>query len=332
MKACTRRIFSGIQPTGVPHLGNYLGALKQWVTLQDTGKAIYCIVDLHAITVPQRTTQLTQWKREMLASLLAIGIDPAKSTLYYQSSVREHTELSWLLSTVAQTGQLQRMTQFKEKQSQASSSLALFAYPVLQAADILLYKSTFVPVGEDQSQHLELCRSLAKLMNSRMARDVFPKPEGGFTSTPRIRSLRDPRLKMSKSAKDEKSRISVIDSGDEIRRKIMGAVTDSIDGVSYDPERLGISNLIDVYSHMDGIPVDEAVSRCSGLSHRAFKELVADSVVRHLEPIRERYLALDVDSERGQRALDEIAARGGDEARAIAQSTMAEVRPLMGLS
>lgn len=345
-----KTIFSGIQPTGVPHIGNYLGALQNWVKLQDSaGKddtLIFSIVDLHAITVPKNPEILRSNKRELLASLLAIGLSPHRSILYEQSTVREHTELSWILSTLAPLGALNRMTQFKSKSNITSGiefadslnslMLGLFAYPVLQAADILLYKTNLVPVGEDQLQHLQLTRSLAKSFNAHTKKQFFQSPETLLSrSTARVRDLRDPMKKMSKSAISERSRIMLIDSPEIIRRKISSAVTDSIDGITYNADaRPGIANLLEIYAAFAG-QSDNIVSMArdmGALSHKAFKEQVAQAVVTSLEPIRERYLALDSTSKRGKQNLEDIGIQGTRRAQAIAQRTMKEVRSLIGLA
>lgn len=347
-----RTIFSGIQPTGIPHIGNYLGALQNWVKLQDTAgetdRVIFSIVDLHAITVPQSGALLRQNKREMLASLLAIGLDPDRCILYEQSSVPQHTELSWILSTIAPLGALNRMTQFKSKAKIMSPSpaneesdldglmLGLFAYPVLQAADILLYKTTLVPVGEDQAQHLELSRNLARTVNGRMGKKVFTMPETLLSQyAARVSDLRDPVKKMSKSAINPKSRISIIDTPETIRKKVGGALTDSQTGVSYEPiERPGIANLLDIYASFTGrsSEMSSIVNDSRDLSHRALKEMVADAIVTALAPIRERYDALDIQSNQGQSRLEEIKQIGTEKASKIAQKTMLEVRENMGLA
>lgn len=283
----------------------------------------------------------------MLASLLAIGLSPEKCILYEQSTVREHAELSWILSTMAPLGVLNRMTQFKSKASLSGSSmeetvslnglmLGLFAYPVLQAADILLYKTSLVPVGDDQSQHLELSRMLAKSINAQMGKQVFPLPEtllsrGGA----RISDLRNPTKKMSKSAANEKSRISIIDSEEVIRKKIASAVTDSDAGVTYDCKtRPGVSNLLDIYACFSGQSADmEAVALdFKDFTHQALKQSVANAVIRGLSSVRERYLALDLESPAGKQKLDDISAQGTQKAQAIAHNTMVEVRKLIGLA
>lgn len=362
-RRASKTIFSGIQPTGVPHLGNYIGALKPWVDVQTAEPAetqiIISIVDLHAITVPQKASQLRAWRREMLASLLAIGLDPDRCTIYEQSRVPEHSELAWILGTLAPIGTLGRMTQWKSKSgstsidlgtldggsnSSGNLNLGLFSYPVLQAADVLLYKTTHVPVGDDQAQHIELCRTLAKLFNNRFCggggiEECFPlpatvlRPEGA-----RISSLRDPTKKMSKSDPNEKSRINLTDTPEAMRRKIASAVTDSTRGVTYEPaDRPGVANLLDILcalqtSHSLGGPVQktpqELALELKDASHRELKEVVAETVVARLEPVRERYDEYVKDTARLERTAND----GADKARAVAVKTMREVRRLVGFA
>ena len=320
-----RRIFSGIQPTGIPHIGNYFGALKQWTSLQHHD-CIFSIVDLHALTNPP--SDLHRRKLEMMGSLIAIGIDVDESVLYFQSGVREHSELSWILSTLTPLGALNRMTQFKSK---GDGNLGLFAYPVLQAADILLFKATHVPVGEDQAQHLELSRTLAKLLSNRTGLAI-PMPETLLSESSKINDLRDPLKKMSKSAADPKSRIAITDDFETIKKKLRGAVTDSIDGVTYSPDRPGIRNLVDIYRSCTSMTVEETLSDLGSCSHRVLKDRVAEALESELSPIRERYTALDIDSDRGAARINEIAESGADRARTIASSTMREIRDRLGLS
>jgi len=312
-------------------------------------RVIFSIVDLHAITVPQHPAALVKARREMLASLLAIGLSPDRCILYEQSSVPEHTELSWILSTMAPLGLLNRMTQFKSKARlsigqdgiEGSGSnldgimLGLFAYPVLQAADILLYKTNLVPVGEDQSQHLELSRTLAGSFNAKVSKKIFPLPETLLSkSAARVSDLREPTKKMSKSAPSEKSRISIVDEASVIRKRIAGAVTDSQLGVTYDQRgRPGVANLLDIYASFTNRSHDmeELVQEVQTLSHKALKELVADAVVAGLSPIRERYLDLDIDSTTGKQRLQDISKQGSQKAQVIARKTMQEVKQHMGL-
>ncbi|KAJ0413999.1 tryptophanyl-tRNA synthetase [Aspergillus carlsbadensis] len=336
-------IFSGIQPTGVPHLGNYLGALREWVKLQDTAakdvKLIFSIVDLHALTVPQERRQLSAWRKEAFATLIAVGLDPNRSTLFYQSSVHQHAELFWLLSTVASMGYLSRMTQWKSKLQlpedanldnadvRSNLRLGLFSYPVLQAADILVHRATHVPVGEDQRQHLEFSRYAANSFN-HLYGSIFPSPEALISPAKRVMSLKEPTLKMSKSHVDGRSRIILTDSPDEIRRKVKVALTDSEAGISYDPvRRPGVSNLIEIMSHLDGKTCHEVAQSYQSASLRALKSEVADRIGDVLAPIREKYHSLMADSAH----LDAIAEQGAQNARANAEITMDMVRTAMGL-
>ncbi|KAL2830626.1 hypothetical protein BJY01DRAFT_227138 [Aspergillus pseudoustus] len=336
-------IFSGIQPTGVPHLGNYLGALREWVKLQDTvtkdTKLIFSIVDLHALTVPQERARLRSWRKEAFATLIAVGLDPNRSTLFYQSSVHQHAELFWLLSTVASTGYLSRMTQWKSKLQlpedanlenadvRSKLRLGLFSYPVLQAADILVHRATHVPVGEDQRQHLEFSRYTANSFN-HLYGSIFPSPEALISPAKRVMSLKEPTLKMSKSHVDERSRIILTDSPDDIRRKVKVALTDSEPGISYDPvRRPGVSNLIEIISHLDGRSCREITQSYESANLRALKSDVADRIIEVLAPIRDKYYSLMANSAH----LDAIAEQGAQNARANAEITMNKVRKAMGL-
>ncbi|RAH68178.1 tryptophan--tRNA ligase MSW1 [Aspergillus aculeatinus CBS 121060] len=340
-----RTIFSGIQPTGVPHLGNYLGALKEWVRLQDTAtegtRLVFSIVDLHALTVPQERCQLRDWRKQMLAALIAVGLDPNRSTLFYQSAVQSHAELFWILCTIASMGYLSRMTQWKSKlqlpdeatlESQAARSelrLGLFSYPVLQAADILVHRATHVPVGEDQRQHLEFSRNIANSFNHRYGQ-VFPVPEALISPARRVMSLKEPNLKMSKSHSDPRSRILLTDSSEEIRKKIKVALTDSEAGVTYDPiGRPGVSNLLELLSHFDGRTCEDLVSELRFSSLRALKETLANQISSKLAPIRERYLQLIADK---GGYLDAVSEQGKHTARTNAEQTMSHVRNYMWIT
>ncbi|KAL3455641.1 hypothetical protein BJX64DRAFT_281947 [Aspergillus heterothallicus] len=336
-------IFSGIQPTGVPHLGNYLGALREWVKLQDTAtkdtKLIFSIVDLHALTVPQQSGQLRAWRKEAFATLIAVGLDPERSTLFYQSSVHQHAELFWLLSTVASTGYLSRMTQWKSKLQlpedasldnadvRSKLRLGLFSYPVLQAADILVHRATHVPVGEDQRQHLEFSRYTANSFN-HLYGSIFPSPEALISPAKRVMSLKEPTLKMSKSHVDERSRIILTDSPDDVRQKVKVALTDSEAGISYDPSRRpGVSNLVEIISHLDGRSCHEVAQSYGSASLRALKGVVADRINEVLAPIRDKYYSLMADNAH----LESVADQGAQNARANAEITMNKVRTAMGL-
>ncbi|TVY36910.1 Tryptophan--tRNA ligase, mitochondrial [Lachnellula subtilissima] len=331
-------IFSGIQPTGVPHLGNYLGALQQWVHLQNTAhpstKLLYSIVDLHAITVPQDPERLRRWKRETLATLLAIGLDPNRSILFYQSSVSAHSELMWILSCTASMGYLSRMTQWKsklqlkddasplEEGSKSKLKLGLFSYPVLQAADILVHRATHVPVGEDQSQHLEFARECVTNFNHAYGPDLVA-PQTIMSPARRVMSLQDPHLKMSKSHSDPRSRILITDPPDVIHKKMMAALTDSTNSVSYDPEnRPGVSNLLQLLSHFnaEGKSAQELALKYANFGLGHFKSAVAESISESLTPIRTKYeqvLAAD-----GGRYLDHVWMQGGVKAKESADATM----------
>ncbi|KAI1071232.1 hypothetical protein LB507_009471 [Fusarium sp. FIESC RH6] len=356
-----RVIFSGIQPTGVPHLGNYVGALRQWVQLQRTepdAKLIYSIVDLHAITMPQPPEQLKRRKREALAALLAIGIDPGRATLFYQSSVPAHSELMWILSCTASVGYLSRMTQWKvcyiylhqqpgltdiksklnlddkstidDKQASSRLKLGLFSYPVLQAADILVHRATHVPVGHDQQQHLEFARECVTNFNAAYGSHLV-SPQTLIPPVHRVMSLNDPTSKMSKSHKSEKSRILITDSPEDIKTKIGSAKTDSIPGITYDQgERPGISNLLDILSIFDsqsrkGV---ELAEQYNDISPKQLKEMVTDAVVGGLDGIRDRYLEL---LNKGDEYLDSVERIGAQKAQKSADDTMQIVRDAMGL-
>ncbi|KAF4467578.1 tryptophanyl-tRNA synthetase [Fusarium albosuccineum] len=333
-----RVIFSGIQPTGVPHLGNYVGALRQWVQLQHTEerdtKLIYSIVDLHAITMPQPPEQLRRRKREALAALLAIGIHPDRATLFHQSSVSGHSELMWILSCTASVGYLSRMTQWKssidDRQAGSRLKLGLFSYPVLQAADILVHRATHVPVGHDQAQHLEFARECATNFNHAYG-DHLVAPQTLIPPVHRVMSLTDPTSKMSKSHKSDKSRILLTDAPQDIKAKIASAKTDSISGISYDPAtRPGISNLLDILSIFDpeAREPSQLAAAYSDVSPKQLKEMVSDAIITGMDGIRDRYLDL---VGKGDEYLDSIEAEGARKARASAEETMQIVRDAVGL-
>ena len=284
-------VFSGVQPSGVLTIGNYIGAIRNWGELQDEYNCYYCVVDQHAITVPQVPKDLRRNTLDVLALLLAAGIDPEKSALFIQSHVSAHSELSWVLNTMTYMGQLNRMTQFKEKSRRSEENLnaGLFTYPVLMASDILLYNTDLVPVGEDQKQHLELARDLAERFNNRYS-DTFKVPDPLIKEFgARIMSLQDPESKMSKSDKDQNGYILLLDDADTIRRKIKRAVTDSIGVVSYNDEQLGLKNLLNIYSAFTLESIDEIVERYEGVGYGKFKEELAEVVVQGLAPIHEKY-------------------------------------------
>ena len=321
-----KRIFSGIQPTGDFHVGNYVGALKNWVALQDEYETIYCVVDLHAMTVPFEPDELRVSRLETAKMLLAVGIDPDRSLLYNQSEVAEHVELSWILGTMTGLGQLERMTQFKEKSDRARQNLGIFAYPVLQAADILVHKVHAVPVGDDQAQHLELTRDLAQRFNARFGEE-FPLPD---TITPeigaRVMSLTDPTSKMSKSDPSPRSRILLKDSPDEIMKKVKSAVTDTGSEVVFDWEaKPGISNLLELFSVFAERPINDLVAEYGTAGYGTFKIAAAEAIIEALGPIRARYDSLD-DAD-----VEKTMARGAATARERAGVAMKSVREKVGI-
>jgi tryptophanyl-tRNA synthetase len=324
----SRRVFSGIQPTGDFHVGNYVGALRNWVALQDEyDETIYCVVDLHAMTMPYDPEDMRAGRLETAKMLLAVGIDPERSLLYHQSEVPQHVELTWILGTMTGLGQLERMTQFKEKSDQARQNLGLFAYPVLQAADILVHKVHAVPVGDDQAQHLELTRDLAQRFNARFGEE-FPLPQ---TITPevgaRVMSLTEPTSKMSKSDPSPRSRILLKDSSDDILKKVKAAVTDTGTEVVYDWEsKPGISNLLELFSVFADRPIPDLVAEYGDAGYGAFKIAVADAIAEGLAPIRADYEALE-DAE-----VEKIMARGAATARDRAEIEMKTVREKVGLA
>jgi tryptophanyl-tRNA synthetase len=321
-----KRIFSGIQPTGDFHVGSYVGALKNWVALQDEYETIYCVVDLHAMTIPYETADLRAGRLESAKMLLAVGIDPERSLLYYQSEVPQHVELSWILGTMTGLGQLERMTQFKEKADRARQNLGIFAYPVLQAADILVHKVHAVPVGDDQAQHLELTRDLAQRFNARFG-DEFPLPE---TITPkigaRVMSLTDPTSKMSKSDPSPKSHLLLKDTPDDILRKVKAAVTDAGTEVLYDWEaKPGISNLLELFSVFADRPIPDLEAEYGSAGYGNFKIAAAQAIADGLAPMRAAYQALD-DAE-----VEKTMARGAATARDRAEESMRTVREKVGI-
>ena len=323
-------IFSGIQPTGRKHLGNYIGAIRQYVEGQNRGSpAIFCIVDLHAISVAHDPEELRERLYDTTAILLAAGLDPERCILFRQSDVREHTELTWLLSAVTAHGDLNRMHQFKDKSARQRElvSAALFFYPVLQAADVLAYKATEVPVGEDQRQHIELTREIARRFNERFdASLVEPElrvPEVGA----RIMDLQEPDRKMSTTGSSESGTVYVLDEADSIRKKLGSAVTDSGREVVRGEGKPGVTNLIDILAASRGVEQEAVEAEFAGAGYGDFKKAVAEGVVELLAPVRERYTELRPD----EGALEEILAAGAEKARSLAQPTLAEVRERMGI-
>ena len=326
------RIFSGVQPTGSLHLGNYLGAIRNWARLQDEFEAIYCVVDLHAVTAPHDPKELSRATREVTAGLIASGIDPARSIIFNQSMVPEHAELSWLFNCVARLGWLNRMTQFKEKagKNREQASVGLYAYPVLMAADILAYKATHVPVGEDQKQHLELTRDIAQSFNSTYGVDFFPLPEPQiFGSATRVMSLRDGTKKMSKSDESDYSRINMTDGADEIAQKIRKARTDpdplpeSTEGLAERPEAL---NLVSIYAALEDIELDQVIQEYQGQGFSTFKKALADLAVVRLGPVGNEMKRLTAES--GE--IDKVLADGAERAAQLSRPIVAEVREIMG--
>lgn len=321
-------VFSGVQPSGSLTIGNYIGALKNFVELQDEYECYYCIVDLHAVTVPQIPKDLRSHSLDVLSLYLAVGIDPKKSTLFIQSHVPAHAELGWVLNTITYMGQLNRMTQFKEKSKKSDENLnaGLFTYPVLMAADILLYQSDFVPVGEDQKQHLELARDLAERFNSRYS-DTFVVPEPLIKEFgARIMSLQDPESKMSKSDKDENAFILMLDDKDAIRRKIRRAVTDSLGVITYSDQQSGLKNLLNIYSVLSDKSVDSIVASYDGKGYGEFKDDLAEVVIQALSPIQERYKEYRQD----KAFLESIYREGADKAEAFVAKTLRKVYKKIG--
>ena len=324
------RIFSGIQPTGRKHLGNYIGAIRQYVEGQDRGEAIYCIVDLHAISVAYDPEDLRERLYDTTAILLAAGIDPGQSILFRQSDVREHTELSWLLSAVTAHGDLNRMTQFKEKSAKQRElvSAALFFYPVLQAADVLAYRAGEVPVGEDQVQHIELMREIARRFNERFGAGLLVEPAHRVPEVgARIMDLQDPTTKMSTTSGAEQGTVYVLDEPDALRKKFRGAVTDSGSEVRRGEGKEGVANLIEILAAVRDSDQASIEAEFANSGYGDFKTAVGDEVAAFLEPVRERYAELRPD----QAALESALAEGADRARTIAAETLIDVRQVMGV-
>jgi tryptophanyl-tRNA synthetase len=322
-------IFSGIQPTGRKHLGNYIGAIRQYVEGQDRGEpAIFCIVDLHAISVAFDPVELRERMYDTTAILLAAGLDPARCILFRQSDLHEHAELTWLLSAVTAHGDLNRMHQFKEKSAKQRElvSAALFFYPVLQAADVLAYRATEVPVGEDQRQHIELTREVARRFNERFG-ETLVEPEHRIPKVgARVMDLQEPERKMSTTSATEAGTLYVLDEPAAIRKKLGSAVTDSGRDVVRGDDKPGVTNLIDILAVARGVDPSEIEREFEGVGYGDFKGAVAEGVVEMLAPVRERYAELRPD----QAALEEALAAGAEKARAIAAPTLAEVRERMG--
>ena len=325
----SERIFSGIQPTGRKHLGNYIGAIRQYVEGQDRGEGIYCIVDLHAITVPHDPAELRERLYDTTAILIAAGLDPERCILFRQSDVKEHTELCWLLGSVTAWGDLNRMHQFKEKSEQQRElvSAGLFFYPVLMAADVLAYRATEVPVGDDQRQHVELMRDVAERFNARYG-EILEVPKGRYPEVgARIMNLQDPTSRMSTTYGSEQGTVYILDEADAVRKKVRSAVTDSGADVRRGPDKEGISNLIDILSVIRDVAPEDIEREFEGSGYGDFKGAVADAVVDYLSPARERYAELRPD----EAGLESILGAGAEKARAISSVIVADVRDAMGI-
>lgn len=327
------RVFSGIQPTGAKHLGNYSGGFRQYVATQERaaesgGRAFFCIVDLHSITVPYDPGDLRERTLDLAAMLFAVGLDPQRSTVFAQSHVKAHAEAAWLMSAVATMGELQRMTQFKEKsEGRESVSAGLFTYPVLMAVDILLYQTDVVPVGDDQRQHIELARDVAERFNSRFGK-TFTVPKGVFPEIgARVMDLQEPEKKMSTTGGTPQGTVYVVDPPEVLLRKFKAAVTDSGREVRYDlEEKPGISNLIEIMSVATGEPIPEIEARYADQGYGVFKADVAEAVVELLDPIRRRYEELRADVPE----LSRLLARGAENARAESAPTLQAMYDRMG--
>lgn len=322
-------IFSGIQPTGCITLGNYIGAIQNWLKLQDDYKCLYCIVDMHALTVHQQPAEFRQRAISFFAQYLATGLDPEKSTIYFQSHVPEHAQLTWVLNCNSYIGELSRMTQFKDKSRKHPDNLnmGLMDYPVLMAADILLYQTALVPVGIDQKQHVELARDIATRFNNKYS-PTFTVPEPYIPkSGAKIYSLQDPTSKMSKSDEDTNAYIAIIDTAEDIARKFKRAVTDSDNEIRFDEvNKPGISNLLTIYSNVTDTTIEKAELEFEGKGYGEFKAAVGDAVIEKLRPVRERY----TDLMNNKDYLMQIAKDGADEARYMARKTLSKVYRKIG--
>ncbi|MEP6944745.1 MAG: tryptophan--tRNA ligase [Acidobacteriota bacterium] len=322
-----KRIFSGAQPTGQLHIGNYLGALKNWVALQDEYESFYCIVNLHAITLPQDPKTLRQKTLDLARIYLAAGVDPEKATVFIQSDVPEHAELTWILSCMGRMGELERMTQFKDKGkgNAERAGVGLFTYPILMAADILLYQTDLVPIGQDQKQHLELTRDLAERFNRDFG-ETFVVPEAFIPPVgAKIQSLQDPSKKMSKSDENSAGAIFLMDDADTITKKVKRAVTDSGTEINFDENRPAIKNLLTIYQLLSGKTADECIAHFAGKGYGQFKGELAETVVEFLRPFQERVHNYDDES------LKAILAKGAEKARATASETLRDVYQKVGI-
>jgi tryptophanyl-tRNA synthetase len=324
-----KRVFSGIQPTGNLHIGNYLGAVRRWAPLQEQYDCIYCIVDLHALTVYQKPAILCQNILDATKVLLAAGIDPERSIIFVQSHIKEHVELAWILNTITPIAELEKMTQFKDKaqKNKANINAGLLDYPVLMAADILLYNAEGVPVGEDQRQHVELARVVARKFNNLYG-ETFKEPQELIQKeAARIMSLTDPNAKMSKSDSDPMGSVGLLDSPEAIREKIKRAVTDSGKEIIYRPDKPAISNLLTIYSSFSGLRIKEVENKFKKANYSQFKNELAEVVVNGLAPFQKKYAAIDKDPE----FVLEVINSGAKKAREIAEPMMKEVRQKIGL-
>ena len=327
-----KQILSGIQPSGILTLGNYLGALRNWVRIQENDKyeCKFFVADLHSITVSQQPETLRRNIKSVIMQYLACGLDAEKNTIFIQSHVHEHSELGWLLNNYTYIGELNRMTQFKDKsKKQENVKVGLFDYPVLMAADILLYDSDFVPVGEDQRQHLEITRDIAKRFNATYNKEIFKIPEPLITeNTARIMSLQDPTKKMSKSDANKDAFISILDTREEIDRKIKKAVTDSENVVKYSDEKPGIKNLINIYSAVTNKKILEIEEIFKNTGYGDFKKVVASAIADVLEPIQQKYNELSLPD--NDKYIEEICERGARNAQNIARNKLKEVQEAIG--
>jgi len=323
-----KRVFSGVKPSGDLHIGNYLGAIKNWVPLQKTHETIFCIVDLHAITVPQEPKTMHRRTREIAALYIASGVDPKKSTIFVQSDVLEHAELAWILNSIASFGELKRMTQFKEKgEKQSFVSAGLLTYPTLMAADVLLYDTELVPVGEDQKQHVELARDIAERFNHRFGKTfTVPKPLINM-GTARIMALDSPTNKMAKSDESPHGAIEMLDSNEEIENKIRRAVTDSGSEIAFNLQRPAINNLLNIYQAFSEQSKEEIEKHFIGRGYGEFKEELAKLIIEKLGPIRDEAIKLMKD----EKKLDKILADGAGKAGKLATQKMDRVKEKMGL-
>jgi tryptophanyl-tRNA synthetase len=323
------RIFSGIQPTGAKHFGNFSGGFRQYAATQEQGEAFICVVDLHSITVAYEPAELRETTLDLAAMLFATGLDPERATVFVQSHVTAHPEAAWLLSSVAAFGELRRMTQFKEKgETQESTSAGLFIYPVLMAGDILIYQTDFVPIGDDQRQHLELARDIAARFNARFG-ETFKLPEGIYPEVgARIMDLQEPQKKMSTTGGTEQGTVGLLDAPEVVRKKFKTAVTDSGREVRHKPDKPGISNLIEIMSVATGEAIPEVEARYDGQGYGAFKEEVGEAVVTLLGPIQQRYKELRAD----EGELRSLLALGAEKARAASAPTLEQMYERMGFA